>query len=58
MADFADYKDTLPKEPASGKKAYSVGCANAADWQFIDNLLKQSGTSAVSYTHLTLPTKA
>ena len=43
--DFADYKDTLPKEPASGKKAYSVGCANAADWQFIDNLLKQSGTS-------------
>ena len=45
MADFADYKDTLPKEPSSGKKAYSVGCANAADWQFIDNLLKQSGTS-------------
>ena len=45
MADFADYKDTLPKEPASGKKAYSVGCANATDWQFIDNLLKQSGTS-------------
>ena len=43
--DFADYKDTLPKEPSSGKKAYSVGCANAADWQFIDNLLKQSGTS-------------
>ena len=45
MADFADYKDTLPKEPSSGKKAYSVGCANAADWQFIDNLLKQNGTS-------------
>ena len=45
MANFADYKDTLPKEPASGKKAYSVGCANAADWQFIDNLLKQNGTS-------------
>ena len=45
MADFADYKDSLPKEPSSGKKAYSVGCANAADWQFIDNLLKQSGTS-------------
>ena len=45
MADFADYKDTLPKEPSSGKKAYSVGCVNAADWQFIDNLLKQSGTS-------------
>ena len=43
--DFSDYKDTLPKEPSSGKKAYSVGCANAADWQFIDNLLKQSGTS-------------
>ena len=43
--DFADYKDTLPKEPSSGKKAYSVGCANAEDWQFIDNLLKQSGTS-------------
>jgi hypothetical protein len=43
--DFADYKDSLPKEPSSGKKAYSVGCANAADWQFIDNLLKQSGTS-------------
>ena len=43
--DFADYKDSLPKEPSSGKKAYSVGCANATDWQFIDNLLKQSGTS-------------
>ncbi len=43
--DFADYKDTLPKEPSSGKKAYSVGCANAEDWQFINNLLKQSGTS-------------
>ena len=45
MSIFSDYKDTLPKEPSSGKKAYSVGCVNAADWQFIDNLLKQSGTS-------------
>ncbi len=45
MSDFTDWKDTLTKEPDSGKKYYAVGCNNASDWVWIDSVLKQDGSN-------------
>ena len=41
MSDFTDWKDTLTKEPDSGKKYYAVGCETASQWQHIDSILKK-----------------
>ena len=45
MSDFTDWKDTLTKEPDSGKKYYAVGCETASQWQHIDSVLKEDGSS-------------
>ena len=45
MSDFTDWKDTLTKEPDSGKKYYAVGCETASQWQHIDSILKKDGSN-------------
>ena len=45
MSDFTDWKDTLTKEPDSGKKYYAVGCETASQWQHIDFILKEDGSN-------------
>ena len=45
MSDFTDWKDTLTKEPDSGKKYYAVGCETASQWQHIDAILKEDGSN-------------
>ena len=48
LEEFNAYKETLPKEPEGDvKKQYYVGCHTAMDWQYIDSMLHQEGTSEV-----------
>ena len=58
LSSVTDYLEVLVAEQAKEKSADSVLAVSALVRQAKENLSEENFTDSVSYTHLTLPTKA
>ena len=55
--DFLDYENLKMKFVKVQQKNFLENVISDADYRFLKCMLKKDGFEAVSYTHLTLPTK-